>query len=162
MREYSFEESGKKGGGGGERDIVGRAKLRRDLGAPPADQISNHHHHLLHRVFSRSCSIIPVHHWGILPLIMNTTRPLQRLARVVGRQTVKPALLSRSFTSSVPTLSGARSPRAWTPTPFVIETVVSVHILSYDRCMSILTGYREEDGTHVRLLLRPQYLTIAN
>lgn len=94
---------------------------------------------------------------------MNTTRPLQRLARVVGRQTVKPAL-SRSFASSVPTLSGARSPRGWTPTPFVTETVVSLHILSYSICIGegILTEIREEDGTHVRLQQQPPYLTATN
>lgn len=52
---------------------------------------------------------------------MNSSRSLLRLGRLARRS--QPAIL-RSFSSSIPTLSSSSPPRAWTPTPFVTETVV--------------------------------------
>ena len=57
-------------------------------------------------------------------LRMNPGRSLQRLSRFFPRSSILP-VLSRSFTSSVPSLSKSNTPRGWTPTPFVTETVVS-------------------------------------
>ncbi|KAB8220515.1 Clp protease-domain-containing protein [Aspergillus novoparasiticus] len=53
---------------------------------------------------------------------MNPSRSLQRLCRFFPRSSVLP-VLSRSFTSSVPSLSKGNPPRGWTPTPFVTETI---------------------------------------
>lgn len=58
---------------------------------------------------------------------MNPARSVQRLGRLLPRSSIAAGLpaASRSFASSIPSLSkGASSPRGWTPTPFVTETVV--------------------------------------
>ncbi|RJE24614.1 hypothetical protein PHISCL_03038 [Aspergillus sclerotialis] len=53
---------------------------------------------------------------------MSAGRSLQRLGRIVPRNTFKPSLL-RTFASSTTSLSNSRPARGWTPTPFVTETV---------------------------------------
>lgn len=73
------------------------------------------------------CSLFTAHCSPLIQSIsahidsMNSSRSLLRLGRLARRS--QPAIL-RSFSSSIPTLSSSSPPRAWTPTPFVTETVV--------------------------------------
>ncbi|KAB8229216.1 ATP-dependent Clp protease proteolytic subunit [Aspergillus alliaceus] len=60
---------------------------------------------------------------------MNPSRTLWRLSRFVPRSSVLP-VLSRSFSSSIPSLSKASPPRGWTPTPFITETVERIICLN--------------------------------
>ncbi|KAH8426758.1 ATP-dependent Clp protease proteolytic subunit [Aspergillus melleus] len=64
---------------------------------------------------------------------MNPARSVSRLGRLLPRSSIAAGLpaASRSFTSSIPSLSkGASSPRGWTPTPFVTETVERIICLN--------------------------------
>ncbi|KAI9045585.1 ATP-dependent Clp protease proteolytic subunit [Aspergillus affinis] len=64
---------------------------------------------------------------------MNPARSVSRLSRLLPRSSIAAGLpaASRSFASSIPSLSkGASSPRAWTPTPFVTETVERIICLN--------------------------------
>ncbi|THC97995.1 hypothetical protein EYZ11_002497 [Aspergillus tanneri] len=60
---------------------------------------------------------------------MNPVRSLQRLGQVLPCSSILPTL-SRSFTSSIPTLSKGNTPQGWTPTPFVTETVERIICLN--------------------------------